>query len=333
MSTKAPVANTAHYTPPDMARELAEGAIRPLLDAGVPVRLIRVLDPSCGEGALLLAAHDVLTEAAYSYRWSALPGENRPLPALESGISRDDVAREVARNCLVGIDLDESATTRAHEAFDERGCYDLCTLLTGDPIITDFGPEVLDWLGDVNCVVMNPPYLSGNSVGRTFGREYQKQLKELYPGSHGNADLSAYFLRLAAHVCEERSVATMAVVATNTIAQGDTRDTGLSVVLDHNAGWNVRWASGNVKWPGAASVVVRKFVLSKGLPMRYPQPPLWATVRLHRVPQTEFDPDYQPFIRKQRVVDAWARVAELRDLEFSKAQEPMQRSLFQEAAE
>ncbi|MDT7682506.1 MAG: adenine-specific DNA-methyltransferase, partial [Pseudonocardiales bacterium] len=52
-----------HYTPPELAGFLADRAVRAL---GAPgERLIRVLDPACGDGALLAAAGERLRAAGH----------------------------------------------------------------------------------------------------------------------------------------------------------------------------------------------------------------------------------------------------------------------------
>ncbi len=50
-------------------------------------------------------------------------------------------------------------------------------------------------------------------------------LKEIHPESHGNADLVAHFYRRSFDLL--RKGGTFGLIATNTIAQGDTRSTGL----------------------------------------------------------------------------------------------------------
>jgi adenine-specific DNA-methyltransferase len=52
-----------HYTPPELARFLARRAVRALTRA--PSDRVRVLDPACGHGELLVAAHAELRRAGY----------------------------------------------------------------------------------------------------------------------------------------------------------------------------------------------------------------------------------------------------------------------------
>jgi hypothetical protein len=77
-------------------------------------------------------------------------------------------------------------------------------------------------------------------------------LKEIHPESHGNADLVAHFFRRAFTLLRHNG--TLGLIATNTIAQGDTRNTGLRFVCEH--GGIIYHAQKRVKWPGLAAVVV-----------------------------------------------------------------------------
>ena len=54
---------------------------------------------------------------------------------------------------------------------------------------------------------------------------YPDWLKQVHAESHGNADLVAHFFRRAFGLL--RTGGTSGLIATNTIAQGDTRSTGL----------------------------------------------------------------------------------------------------------
>ncbi|HRI72217.1 MAG TPA: N-6 DNA methylase, partial [Polyangium sp.] len=103
-----------------------------------------------------------------------------------------------------------------------------------------------------DCFVGNPPFAGKNTITATSGDLYIDWLKVLHEESHGNADLVAHFFRRAFN--NLRKQGTMGLIATNTIAQGDTRSTGLRWIRKH--GGHIYNATRRYKWPGAAAVVV-----------------------------------------------------------------------------
>ena len=67
----------------------------------------------------------------------------------------------------------------------------------------------------------------------------------------GNADLCSYFLLRDLSIAPHGRVG---IIATNTIAQGDTREVGLDQAVD--MGWAVYRAEKSQRWPGTASLEV-----------------------------------------------------------------------------
>ncbi|MBD2093419.1 class I SAM-dependent DNA methyltransferase [Microcoleus sp. FACHB-1515] len=102
-----------------------------------------------------------------------------------------------------------------------------------------------------DCIVGNPPFLGGSKTSSNFGSPYLAWLLEKYPESHGNGDLAAFFFCRAFSLV--RDDGTMGLVATNTIAQGDTRTTGLKWICQHQG--VIYNAVKRFKWHGAAVVV------------------------------------------------------------------------------
>ena len=100
--------------------------------------------------------------------------------------------------------------------------------------------------------VGNPPFAGKNSVAAGNIAGYPSWLKEMHEESHGNADLVAHFYRRAFSLV--RDGGTFGLIATNTIAQGDTRSTGLRWICEH--GGEIYRATKRVKWPGDAAVIV-----------------------------------------------------------------------------
>ena len=111
-----------------------------------------------------------------------------------------------------------------------------------------------------DAVVGNPPFgghvtaVSGNIAG------YTDWLRLVHPGSSGKCDIVAHFFRRAFELI--RSEGTFGLIATNTIAQGDTRSTGLRWIC--NNGGEIYRARRRLKWPGLAAVVVSVLHLHKG---------------------------------------------------------------------
>ncbi|MDD1469472.1 class I SAM-dependent DNA methyltransferase, partial [Dolichospermum sp. ST_sed5] len=89
---------------------------------------------------------------------------------------------------------------------------------------------------------------------------YLDWLKVVNPESHGNADLVAHFFRRAFDLLRKKG--TFGLIATNTIAQGDTRSTGLRFICEHKG--IIYNAQKRLKWPGLAAVVVSVVHLFKG---------------------------------------------------------------------
>ena len=114
--------------------------------------------------------------------------------------------------------------------------------------------------------VGNPPFAGKNSVAAGNVAGYPSWLKEMHEESHGNADLVAHFYRRAFSLV--RDGGTLGLIATNTIAQGDTRSTGLRWICEH--GGEIYRATRRVKWPGEAAVIVSVLHVASGKRGRRP---------------------------------------------------------------
>lgn len=114
--------------------------------------------------------------------------------------------------------------------------------------------------GGFDAIVGNPPFAGKNTIigGNRLG--YLSWLQTLHDGAHGNADLVAHFFRRAFALLKAGGV--FGLLATNTISQGDTRETGLVAIL--SAGGSIRRALKRLKWPGEAAVVVSIVYVEKG---------------------------------------------------------------------
>ena len=107
----------------------------------------------------------------------------------------------------------------------------------------------------------NPPFLGGTRISIFHGTQYRDWLSEIF-GTSGNTDLSAFFFRRCYEYIGLRG--TVGLIATNTIAQGDTRSAGLSWLCSQGA--TIYAADVSVPWPGQAGVAVSIVCLGIGIP-------------------------------------------------------------------
>ena len=121
-------------------------------------------------------------------------------------------------------------------------------------------PEVFDRENSgFDAIVGNPPFIGGKKISTSYGDEYYAWIKEQNSESSG-ADLVAFFFRQAFELV--RKDGTFGLIATNSIAQGDTRSTGLRFIC--NNGGTIYHAQKRLKWPGLAVVVVSVINIVKG---------------------------------------------------------------------
>lgn len=122
--------------------------------------------------------------------------------------------------------------------------------------------------GEVNgaalmeAVVGNPPFGGKNVVTDGNVPGYLDWLLKIHETSHGNSDLSAHFFRRAAALLGAHGA--FGMVATKTIAEGDTRATGLEHLV--RCKWQIYDATVMMKWPGPANVTVSIVHLASGRP-------------------------------------------------------------------
>lgn len=119
-----------------------------------------------------------------------------------------------------------------------------------------FGRENLGF----DSIVGNPPFLGGKRISTSSGECYRDWLAALHFDASSNADLVAHFFRRAFELSAVE--ATFGLIATNSIAQGDTRSAGLRWICA--AGGLIYSATRRLRWPGEAAVVVSVVHVSKG---------------------------------------------------------------------
>lgn len=199
-----------------------------------------------------LTETDRLTEklrtAADAVAAVALSTASQPEEAFDSGLTRlsDDVQRLLR---------EQTRRSPLEAAFREQ----LNTWLKGsrDQPIRPFHwplefPEVMD-NGGFSAVVSNPPFMGGQTLRSRIGEDYREYLvSQLGRGKRGSADLCSYFLLRDLSIARKGRVG---IIATNTIAQGDTREVGLDQVVDvlH---WDIYRADKSRPWEGTAAVQV-----------------------------------------------------------------------------
>ena len=110
-----------------------------------------------------------------------------------------------------------------------------------------------------DAFVGNPPFLGGKRLSAVQGTVYNLWLTQEAVGASRNADLVAHFFRRAFALLRHSGV--FGLLATNTIGQGDTRDTALAAILEN--GGSILRATKRLKWPGDAAVVVSVVHIAK----------------------------------------------------------------------
>jgi len=96
-------------------------------------------------------------------------------------------------------------------------------------------------------------------VSGNLGDKYRHWLELAFEPYGGTADLCAAFYQRAYSLLKPGG--RMGMVATNTIGQGDTRESGLAVLL--RQGGAITFARRFIKWPGAANVEVNLVAIHK----------------------------------------------------------------------
>ncbi|GAA0909940.1 Eco57I restriction-modification methylase domain-containing protein [Virgisporangium aurantiacum] len=124
-------------------------------------------------------------------------------------------------------------------------------------------PEVFEREG-FDAVIGNPPFLGGSKISGAFGHAYREMLVNVIgDGVRGIADLIAYFVLRAHDVLNPGGQ--MGIIATNTLAQGDTREVALDSVTREGA--VIRRAIKSRPWPSKSAVLEFCAVWTSRMPL------------------------------------------------------------------
>lgn len=114
--------------------------------------------------------------------------------------------------------------------------------------------------GGFDAVIGNPPFLGGKRISYEMGSNYFDYIKTMYTATSGNADYVSYFFLLAhEHL---RNFGTAGLIATSSVAQGETRANALTRLLKN--GSTIYRAQRRLPWPGAPANIVSVIHFKKG---------------------------------------------------------------------
>ncbi|WP_194786637.1 Eco57I restriction-modification methylase domain-containing protein [Rhodocyclus gracilis] len=111
-------------------------------------------------------------------------------------------------------------------------------------------PEIME-RGGFDCILGNPPYLGNRAISGKYGDAFLGYVKWAFSPAAA-VDLVTYFLRRIFDLLKVGG--SMALISTNTIAQGAAREGGLDVIV--NSGGAINFAIRAKQWTGRAAVSV-----------------------------------------------------------------------------
>jgi len=110
-------------------------------------------------------------------------------------------------------------------------------------------PDVLVDHGGFDAVVGNPPFVTGSSITGAFGTDLRDWLVNQIAGRRGNADLVAFFFLRA--VALLLPTGKLGLIATNSVAQGESRKIGLDQIVER--GFEIVRSRQSAPWPAASA--------------------------------------------------------------------------------
>ena len=170
-------AQGAHYTPPAVAKQVAELVLHDFLvngDAGSDMREIpTVWDPSCGGGAFLLATLVALEERTGAER-----------PALVERCFATDIDEFALALCDAALQIWSGGIARP-------------SVVRGDALLVDLNVEQ-SWPETIDLIVGNPPFLGQLSTDTTRTGERAERLRARYhESSRAYLDEAGLFVAMA----------------------------------------------------------------------------------------------------------------------------------------
>ena len=115
--------------------------------------------------------------------------------------------------------------------------------------------------GGFDGIVGNPPFAGVTTLSKSVHEGYTDYLRHSNLGAGGKCDLVAFFFRQAFRSIRQNG--TFGLIATNTIGQGDTRQSGLFNICQN--GGLIYSAIKRMQWPGEAAVVISIVNVIKGI--------------------------------------------------------------------
>ena len=139
---------------------------------------------------------------------------------------------------MIAADLARIAASRPDKGWD-RVTKQAWEWLNTDRVLGSFSrspihwplafPEVFLEKGGFDAIIGNPPFLGGQKLTGALGPAYREYLvQSIGHGLRGSADLVAYFVLRAHRLLN--STGQVGLLATNTLAQGDTREVSLDQI-------------------------------------------------------------------------------------------------------
>ncbi|MBN1170906.1 MAG: N-6 DNA methylase [Micromonosporaceae bacterium] len=111
-------------------------------------------------------------------------------------------------------------------------------------------PDVIVDHGGFDAIIGNPPFLGGKKLTGAMGTNLRDWFVHQLAGeARGSADIVAYFFLRAFALLNPTG--TLGLVATNTVAQGDTREVGLDQITSR--GLTITRAEQSAPWPAAGA--------------------------------------------------------------------------------
>ncbi|WP_211660541.1 Eco57I restriction-modification methylase domain-containing protein [Modestobacter muralis] len=113
-------------------------------------------------------------------------------------------------------------------------------------------PDVMIEHGGFDAIVGNPPFLGGKKISTALGADFRNWLiNQVAEQTSGNVDLVAYFFLRAWGLL--RKGGRIGLIATSTIAQGDTRQVGLDRLVA--SGLTITRAIQSARWPAKSATL------------------------------------------------------------------------------